>query len=63
MAYAALKRRSSTAAQQSAGRVKTLTSGAEARDQGMDFIAAVNRCATQNQSFSENCVTAIKGMR
>jgi hypothetical protein len=51
MTYAALKRRSSSVAQQTAGRVQTPTSGAEARDQGMDFIAAVNRCATQKSEF------------
>jgi len=59
MAYAALKRRSSTAAP-GAGRVKIPTSGAEARNQGMDLAQRwtsappKNRCATQNRHFSAN---------
>jgi len=36
-------------------RVESETSGAEARNQKKRLIAAVNRCATQNQNFSATC--------
>jgi hypothetical protein len=43
------------AAEEFAEKVESATSGAEARNQMKRLIAAVNRCATQNQNFSANC--------
>ena len=44
-----------TGAKEVAEQVQGRPSGAEARNQNNGFIAAVNRCATQNQTFSAIC--------
>jgi len=40
---------------EAAEKVGLVTSAAEAADGNKGFIAALKRCATQNQSFSATC--------
>jgi len=42
-------------AEEAAGKVKSVTSAAKAADKNKVLIAALKRCATQNQTFSAAC--------
>jgi hypothetical protein len=47
--------RSTAVAKQFAEKLGLGTSGAKALTENKELIAALKRCATQNQSFSANC--------